>query len=350
MPNRPNTSYAGYVARLVPYAPDWLCFLHPEIASQIVWTDTSGTTTDFCHWTGQQQTDFFNAFTADWNWYEHGYQGSDFFPVGVNQATDGSTTFTPTDAWHYYVDSVALTIASEMGHWFGWTLRFGDQDQVRGDGPGHPQRAAAVAARLAPDVLGARLPRQLPGAGDHGLLGPHRDHQWRPHALQPHRRPGLAAPEQPDQGHDGSDDLRGAGLGTRQPLPLRRRVHDAERDAVLADRGLPAAHVGAERHHDHRSGERRAGSEALDRRLPRNLGPLQGIAPHRQHPGADPQHGLPQHLRAGGRQPQPVVLSGHQQGDRSLRTTSTTLVFAINRPRRTTRSSRRRPLTPRPSS
>ena len=134
--------------RPVPNLDCWLTQAWPTIGAQIIWQEgyTSGTTmVSYPNWTQAQKTDLLNAFATAWNWYEQNFtcnatnqSGCDLFPVGnwngsvppQNQVANdpnnvfGYTVLSATDAWHYYVDSVAQTLAAQLGHWYYWDLRW----------------------------------------------------------------------------------------------------------------------------------------------------------------------------------------------------------------------------------
>jgi hypothetical protein len=123
IPNRPT-----------PDIDCWLTSAHPEIAARVVWHDGPGPTNAvaYANWSAEQKAQLKVAFTTYWNWYEAGYPSSfqDPFPIGgsggypTNLATDDSTIISQQEAWAYFLDSVGLSLAAQLGHWFSWDLRY----------------------------------------------------------------------------------------------------------------------------------------------------------------------------------------------------------------------------------
>jgi hypothetical protein len=136
---RPDLDYPGYVARPVPDLDCWLTQAHPEIADSIKWRTGPGPD-DFVaypDWTWEQKTWLIVAVSHYWHWFENGYPTnmSDPFPVDATfggavptnlaEPPEFDTVVSPEDAWHYYIDSIALSLAAQLGHWYRWDLRWG---------------------------------------------------------------------------------------------------------------------------------------------------------------------------------------------------------------------------------
>jgi hypothetical protein len=139
MDARPDVFYPGYTVRPPPDLDCWLKWAHSEIGNTIVWRTGPGPDdgTMYHNWTWEQKAELIAAFEHYWQWFELGYpagwgdpfsidttHGSDV-PVNLAGPTDTDTIVSPDDAWHYYIDSVGLSLAAELGHWYRWGIRWG---------------------------------------------------------------------------------------------------------------------------------------------------------------------------------------------------------------------------------
>jgi hypothetical protein len=139
---RPDNNYPGWYARPVPDLDCWLTQAHPEIGNAIVWHDGPSSAVAYPSWTTAQKQALAGAVSTYWTWFEYGYPAGypDAWPIStagssgiipVNLASNpGSfvrpfdTVISGADAWNYYLDSVGLTLAAQLGHWFTWDLRY----------------------------------------------------------------------------------------------------------------------------------------------------------------------------------------------------------------------------------
>jgi hypothetical protein len=139
MDARPNTNYPGHTIRPLPDVDCWLKWAHPEIGNTIVWHTGPGSNqaTMYHNWTWEQKAQLINAVYHYWYWFEYGYMpnwgdpypvdtyfGGDF-PVNLAGPTQTDTVISEADAWNYYIDSVGLSLAAELGHWYRWHVRWG---------------------------------------------------------------------------------------------------------------------------------------------------------------------------------------------------------------------------------
>jgi hypothetical protein len=139
MDARPDTNYPSHTIRPVPDVDCWLKWAHPLIGNTIVWHNgpAPNQAVMYHNWTWEQKAQLINAVSHYWYWFEYGYMpnwgdpypidntyGSDF-PVNLGSPSSTDTTISQADAWNYYIDSVALSLAAQLGHWYQWDVRFG---------------------------------------------------------------------------------------------------------------------------------------------------------------------------------------------------------------------------------
>lgn len=113
------------------------CFLqrNPNIASAIVWRKSGSrpqTEVDvpWTHWDAQAKKDLAEAFYYAFEWMNGGLQsfgGYSLVDPPVNQFAQPDTApaiteFAPQDAWHLYVNTIAQSLAVEIGGFVPWTI------------------------------------------------------------------------------------------------------------------------------------------------------------------------------------------------------------------------------------
>jgi hypothetical protein len=113
------------------------CYLqkNPNVASAIVWRSIGSkpqTEVDlpWSQWDAQQKQDLAEAFYYAFEWMNGGlqsYGGYNLVDPPVNQfnqpdAAPAVTEFTPDAAWHLYVNTIAQSLAVEIGQFVPWSI------------------------------------------------------------------------------------------------------------------------------------------------------------------------------------------------------------------------------------
>jgi hypothetical protein len=139
MDARPDLNYPGQTVRPAPDLDCWLTSAHPEIGETVVWRTGPGpdNAVTYPAWTPEQKSALSSAFHHYWYWFEFGYPADwvdpyaidatfgGELPVNLADSSEVDTLISPADAWGYYIDSVALSLAAELGHWYRWHVRSG---------------------------------------------------------------------------------------------------------------------------------------------------------------------------------------------------------------------------------
>ena len=113
------------------------CFLqrNPNIAAAIVWHKAGAqpqtqTSVPWADWDAQSKSDLAQAFYYAFEWMNSGlgpFNGYQLVDPPVNQFTQPDdapaiTEFAPQDAWHLYVNTIAQSLAVEVGGFVPWTI------------------------------------------------------------------------------------------------------------------------------------------------------------------------------------------------------------------------------------
>ena len=115
-------------AETVPDLDNWLN-THPAIANAIVWEDGSGTHA-WLSWNAARKTQLRNAFALAW--IRGSISVQDIPPNQASLADDdfATTILSSTDAWAYFIASVAQSLAAEIGQQLPWSLLSYSTDQL----------------------------------------------------------------------------------------------------------------------------------------------------------------------------------------------------------------------------
>ena len=122
------------------------CYLHwnPNVAAAIVWRKPGAApqtqiAVPWSQWDANSQNDLNLAFYYAFEWMNGGLQtfnGYQLTDPPVNQfnqpdSAPAITEFAPTDAWHLYVNSIAQSLAVEIGEFLPWTITEYDAPELQ---------------------------------------------------------------------------------------------------------------------------------------------------------------------------------------------------------------------------